>query len=127
MTPHLLKCLQMVEFEVYSFTTTYNPEDAPDGFEDQVPYVIALVKSPEKGTLITAQLADLTWHKEIRVIDGQETKVDVPDIEIGMPVEMVTRKLRTDGETGIIVYGYKFREPISSGASAKTESSRSSR
>jgi len=27
-----------------------------------------------------------------------------------MPVEMVTRKLRNDGnERGIIVYGYKFR------------------
>jgi uncharacterized OB-fold protein len=26
-----------------------------------------------------------------------------------MPVEMVTRKLRTDGEEGMIVYGYKFR------------------
>ncbi|MEZ4518168.1 MAG: hypothetical protein R3C44_15555 [Chloroflexota bacterium] len=29
-------------------------------------------------------------------------------LEIGMPVEMVTRKLRTDGEEGMIVYGYKF-------------------
>jgi hypothetical protein len=27
-----------------------------------------------------------------------------------MPVEMVTRKLRSDdGEKGILVYGYKFR------------------
>jgi uncharacterized OB-fold protein len=31
-------------------------------------------------------------------------------VEIGMPVEMVTRKLRNDGdERGLIVYGYKFR------------------
>jgi len=27
-------------------------------------------------------------------------------------VEMVTRKLRTDGEEGVIVYGYKFRPQI---------------
>jgi uncharacterized OB-fold protein len=31
-------------------------------------------------------------------------------IQIGMPVEMVTRKLRSDGEErGLLVYGYKFR------------------
>jgi uncharacterized OB-fold protein len=31
-------------------------------------------------------------------------------VEIGMPVEMVTRKIRSDGnERGILVYGYKFR------------------
>jgi uncharacterized OB-fold protein len=31
-------------------------------------------------------------------------------VKIGMPVEMVTRRLRSDGdERGIIVYGYKFR------------------
>jgi len=31
-------------------------------------------------------------------------------VEIGMPVEMITRKLQTDGdERGLLVYGYKFR------------------
>jgi uncharacterized OB-fold protein len=31
-------------------------------------------------------------------------------VEIGMPVEMVTRKIRSDGdERGMLVYGYKFR------------------
>jgi hypothetical protein len=30
-----------------------------------------------------------------------------------MPVEMVTRKLREDGEKkGILVYGYKFRPAV---------------
>jgi uncharacterized protein len=34
---------------------------------------------------------------------------DTP-VQIGMPVEMVTRRLREDGdERGILVYGYKFR------------------
>ncbi len=77
---------------VYSYTTIV---DAPEGFENQAPYVVALVKLDE-GPLVTAQLTDL---------DGPP--------EIGMKVEMVTRKLRTDGDAGIIVYGYKFRQPLS--------------
>jgi len=48
----------------------------------------------EEGPMVTAQLTDL----------GEKP------VEIGMPVEMVTRKLRTDGdERGLLVYGYKFR------------------
>ena len=78
--------------EVYSFTIIY---DAPRGFTQFAPYPIALVKLKE-GNLITAQLTD----------------VDLDDIYIGMPVEMVTRKLSQDGPRGQIVYGYKFRPPI---------------
>ena len=76
--------------EVYSHTTV---QDAPTGFEENAPYTVALVKL-EEGPLITAQLTDL----------GEEA------VEIGTPVEMVTRRLRTDGdERGMLVYGYKFR------------------
>ena len=76
--------------EVYSFTRMDN---APAGFEQQAPYTVALVRLAE-GPIVTAQLTDL----------GEE------DVQIGMPVEMVTRKLRSDSdERGIIVYGYKFR------------------
>ena len=76
--------------EVYSHTTV---QDAPAGFEENAPYTVALVKL-EEGPLITAQLTDL----------GEEA------VEIGTPVEMVTRRLRTDGdERGMLVYGYKFR------------------
>lgn len=76
--------------EVYSYTTVY---DAPAGFEEYAPYTVALVKL-EEGPLVTAQLTDL---------EGQK-------VEIGTPVEMVTRKLRSDGdERGLLVYGYKFR------------------
>ncbi|MBO9308505.1 MAG: Zn-ribbon domain-containing OB-fold protein [Chloroflexi bacterium] len=74
--------------EVFSYTIVQEP---PAGFEEQAPYVLALIKLDE-GPLLTAQLTDL---------DG------VP--EIGMRVEMVTRKLRTDGPNGVILYGYKFR------------------
>lgn len=76
--------------EVYSYTTVY---DAPAGFEENAPYTVALVKL-EEGPLVTAQLTDLG---------------DQP-VQIGAPVEMVTRRLRQDGdERGMIVYGYKFR------------------
>ena len=78
--------------EVYSFTTVYEP---PAGFETQAPYVVALIKL-EEGPMLTAQLTDL----------GDT----IP--EIGMPVEMVTRKLSEDGERGLNHYGYKFRPPI---------------
>ena len=76
--------------EVYSYTRM---SDAPAGFDASAPYTVALIKLVE-GPLVTAQLTDLG---------------DKP-VEIGMPVEMVTRKLRQDGdERGMIVYGYKFR------------------
>jgi uncharacterized OB-fold protein len=80
---------------VYSFTTVY---EAPTGFDETAPYTVALVKL-EEGPMVTAQLTDLGESKP----------------EIGMPVEMVTRKLRQDGdERGMLVYGYKFR-PVMAG------------
>ncbi len=79
--------------EVYSFTVLH---DAPAGFEDNIPYTVALVKLAE-GPMVTAQLTDL----------GEGP------VQIGMPVEMVTRRIRADGdEKGMLVYGYKFR-PVS--------------
>jgi len=76
--------------EVYSYTTVYEP---PAGYEESAPYTVALVKL-EEGPLVTAQLTDLEEGK----------------LEIGTPVEMVTRRLRSDGdERGLLVYGYKFR------------------
>jgi uncharacterized OB-fold protein len=75
--------------EVYSYTKMFN---VPDGFLAQRPYTVALVKL-EEGPMVTAQLTDISDE----------------DVEIGMPVEMVTRKLREEGDSGEIVYGYKFR------------------
>ena len=81
--------------EVYSYTRMV---DAPAGFDESAPYTVALVKLAE-GPLVTAQLTDLGDQK----------------VEIGMPVEMVTRKLRSDGdERGMLVYGYKFRPVLAS-------------
>ncbi len=74
---------------IYSFSTIFQ---APDTFDKDIPYSIALVKLDE-GPLITTQLADI--------------KQD--DIRIGQKVEMVVRKIYEDGENGPIQYGYKFR------------------
>ena len=75
--------------EVYSHTTIY---DAPAGFEAQAPCSLALIRL-EEGPMLTAQLTD----------------IDPNEVHIGLPVEMVTRKLSVDGEEGLIQYGYKFR------------------
>lgn len=79
--------------EIFSYTTIY---DAPAGFEHNTPYTVALIKL-EEGPLVTAQLTDISKD----------------EIRIGLPVEMVTRKLYADGDEGVIVYGYKFRPAVS--------------
>ena len=43
------------------------------------------------------------------MILAQLTDIDPEEIDFGMEVEMVTRKIREFGEDGIILYGYKFR------------------
>ncbi len=75
--------------KLYSYTTL---RQAPAGFENQAPYSIGMIQLDE-GVMVEAQLAD----------------VNGDDLEVGMRVEMVTRKLREEGEAGVIVYGYKFR------------------
>ncbi|OGO04460.1 MAG: transcriptional regulator [Chloroflexi bacterium RBG_13_56_8] len=75
--------------EVYSFSSMYS---VPEKFQRYAPYVVALIKL-EEGPLVTAQLTD----------------VDPEEVHIGMPVEMVTRRVYDEGEEGIIHYNYKFR------------------
>jgi uncharacterized OB-fold protein len=84
--------------EVYSYSSVYHP---PEGFDEFAPYMVALVKL-EEGPMVAAQLTDVEREK----------------VEIGMPVEMVTRRLREDGSKGMIVYGYKFRPILQTQASA---------
>ncbi|MBM3228807.1 Zn-ribbon domain-containing OB-fold protein [Candidatus Parvarchaeota archaeon] len=75
--------------KIYSFTEVSAP---PVGFELEVPYVLALIEL-EEGPLVTSQIVDCK----------------ASDVRIGMPVEMVFRKIQEDGEEGLIHYGYKFR------------------
>jgi hypothetical protein len=83
--------------QVYSYTTVY---DAPEGYAEQAPYTLAMVKLDE-GPMLTAQLTDLGEQKAV----------------IGMPVEMVTRLLRSaTDERGMLIYGYKFRPAVAQAA-----------
>ena len=78
--------------EVYSYSTVYHP---PQGYEALAPYTVALVQL-EEGPMVAAQLTD----------------VDADQLRIGMPVEMVTRKVQEESKEGVIVYGFKFRPPL---------------
>ncbi|MFQ5818013.1 MAG: Zn-ribbon domain-containing OB-fold protein [Terriglobia bacterium] len=74
---------------VLSFTRVYQPAR---GFTDSAGSLTALIELRE-GVRVTAQLTD----------------IDPEEIAIGQEVEMVIRRLRSDTECGLIVYGYKFR------------------
>lgn len=73
--------------EIISYTVIHAP---PEGFENQTPYAIALIKLDE-GTNISAPIV------------GGATQ-----IEIGKRVRAVFRKITEDGDDGIINYGVKF-------------------
>ena len=74
--------------EVFSYTVVH---DAAEGFEMQVPYVLALVRTVEGPTLT-----------------GQVVDVDPSEVRIGLKVRATFRKLREEGRAGVIHYGYKF-------------------
>lgn len=75
--------------KVVTFTVVH---EAPEPFEMQKPYILAIVEMDE-GPRITAQLIDC--HPE--------------DVKIDMKVEPAFRKLHAEGDGGIIHYGYKFK------------------
>ena len=84
---------------IYTFTeigTGIYREGAPAGFVGFAPYFVAIVEL-EGGPRLTGRLTDLGDKK----------------VEIGMSVEMVTRRQRDNiDERGIIHYGYAFRPII---------------
>lgn len=65
---------------------------APEHFEGQAPYPIAVIRLDE-GPHITAQIVDC----------------DIDDVKIGMKVQSTFRKIQEDGYIGAIYYGYKFK------------------
>ncbi len=93
-THHRQSIEKMVDFqlsgsgEILSFTIVH---EAAEGFEMQVPYVLALVKTDE-GPVLTGQVVDL----------------DPGEVRIGLRVHATFRKLREEGKAGVIHYGYKF-------------------
>ena len=83
------------------FETTHLPETGkvvtftiiripPSPYSDQAPYAVGIVEF-EGGARALMQIVD----------------VPLEQIEIGMQVRITFRKLYTDGEAGIIKYGYK--------------------
>lgn len=93
-TSHRQSIEKMVPFQlsgegtVLSYTVVHDPAE---GFEMQVPYVLALVKTPE-GPVLTGQVVDLAPE----------------EVSIGLKVRATFRKLREEGRAGVIHYGYKF-------------------
>ena len=65
--------------------------DAAEGFEMQVPYALAIVRTVE-GPQLTGQIVD----------------IDPGEVKIGLKVRATFRKLREEGRAGVIHYGYKF-------------------
>ncbi len=65
---------------------------APEGFEKEVPYIMAIIEM-KGGSRLTAQIVD----------------ADPEDIKIGKKVRAVFRKISEDGCSGVIYYGYKFK------------------
>ena len=66
---------------------------APENFEEQIPYPVAIIKLDE-GPQITAQIVDC----------------NIDDVKIGMRVESTFRRIQEEGYTGAIYYGYKFKK-----------------
>jgi uncharacterized OB-fold protein len=64
---------------------------APSGFSDEAPYAVGIVSLPG-GIKVTAQIVDC----------------DPTRLTIGDRVRLEFRKIRQDGDSGILCYGYKF-------------------
>ncbi len=64
---------------------------APSGFGDEAPYAVGIVKLTN-GVKVTAQIVDCAPE----------------ELGIGDPVRLEFRRVRQDGESGVICYGYKF-------------------
>ncbi len=75
--------------EIFSYTIIRVPSM---GFKLYTPYIVAIIKL-EEGPKIVSQVVDC----------------DLDKIKIGMSVKACFRKIRQENETGIILYGFKFK------------------
>ncbi len=76
------------EGKIETFTVIRVP---PAGFGDQAPYAVGVI-ALDDGVRITAQIVDCKPE----------------ELAIGKRVRLEFRRIQTDGESGIIGYGYKF-------------------
>jgi len=77
------------EGKIYTYSIINTPTDE---FKTIAPYVVAIVELDD-GAKITTQIVDCNPE----------------DVKIGDEVEMVFRKIREEGDDGVISYGFKFR------------------
>jgi uncharacterized OB-fold protein len=77
---------------------TMQKESLP-GFEEQEPMIFGLVKL-ENGVRIVAQIVDTPYES----------------LKRGSKVRAVFRRIKSDGESGQIFYGYKFARALKSGS-----------
>lgn len=75
--------------KIISYSVIHTPTD---DFKTIAPYVVAIIEL-EEGAKITSQIVDC----------------DPETLNIEDPVEMVFRKIREEGDEGVISYGYKFK------------------
>jgi uncharacterized OB-fold protein len=61
-----------------------------DEFKGEAPFAVGIIEMTD-GVRLTAQIAD----------------VDFAELRVGLPVKMEFRRLYSEGESGIIHYGYK--------------------
>ncbi len=73
--------------KVLTFTVIHTP---PAEYSDLSPFALAIIETDD-GARLTAQIAD----------------ADVEKIEIGTRVKIEFRRMRTEGEEGLLCYGYK--------------------
>ena len=64
----------------------------PEGFKIYAPYIIGIIEL-EEGARLLSQITDC----------------EPEEVKIGMPVKACFRKIRSENETGLILYGFKFR------------------
>ncbi len=74
--------------ELISYTLQ---KESLSGFEDQEPMVFGLIRL-KNGVRILGQIVDIPYES----------------LSVGSRVRAVFRKIKTDGESGQIYYGYKF-------------------
>ncbi len=75
--------------KVHSYTIIRVP---PEGFREYIPYIIVIVEL-EEGAKVLSQIVDC----------------EPKDVKIGMRVTSCFRRIRTENETGLVLYGFKFR------------------
>jgi uncharacterized protein len=75
--------------KIYSYSIIHTPTEE---FKIISPYVVAIIEL-EEGAKITSQIVDNKGE----------------DVQIGDEVELVFRKIKEEGDEGVISYGYKFK------------------